>query len=118
MAQHMGGYLASRKRRNSTNSTVAIVDGGTAAKNTTNPLQCVTAQSVQKPGCWILHDVGNDAPCTGCVTSPDDPNWGGPLPRHNARSNNLFADGHVQSQKPSQWYWSKTLWLNPTVGGQ
>ena len=99
-------------------ATVAITDGGTAARNTTDPLQCVTPQTAQKPGCWILHDVGNDAPCVGCVTSPDDPNWGGPLPRHNARSNNLFADAHVQVQKPSQWYWARTPWLNPALGGQ
>jgi len=99
-------------------ATVAIVDGGTAPKNTTDPLQCVTAQSFQKPGCWIVHDVANDAPCVGCVSSPDDPNWGGPIPRHNGRSNNAFADGHVQVQKPAQWYWARTPWLMPEVGGQ
>src|SRR5262252_7135927 len=86
--------------------TIAVVDGGTAPKNTTDPLQCVTAKSVQKPGCWIVHDVANDSPCVGCVSSPDDPNWGGPLPRHNQRSNNAFVDGHIEVQKPAQWYWA------------
>jgi prepilin-type N-terminal cleavage/methylation domain-containing protein len=38
-------------------ATVAITDGGTAAKNTPDPMQCVTSQSAQKPGCWILHDL-------------------------------------------------------------
>jgi prepilin-type N-terminal cleavage/methylation domain-containing protein/prepilin-type processing-associated H-X9-DG protein len=99
-------------------STAAIVDGGTAPKNTADPLQCVTAQSFQKPGCWIVHDVANDAPCVGCVSSPDDPNWGGPIPRHDGRSNNAFVDGHVQVQKPAQWYWARTPWLMPDVGGQ
>jgi prepilin-type processing-associated H-X9-DG protein len=98
--------------------TIAIVDGGTAPSNTTDPLKCVTAQSLPKPGCWIVHDVANDAPCVGCVSSPDDPNWGGPLPRHNGRSNNACVDGHVEVQKPAQWYWARTPWLMPDVGGQ
>jgi prepilin-type N-terminal cleavage/methylation domain-containing protein len=59
-------------------STIHIVDGGTVARNTTNPLLCVTPQSTPKPGAWIVHDVANDSPCVGCVASPDDPNWGGP----------------------------------------
>ncbi len=67
---------------------------------------------------WIVHDVGNDAPCVGCVSSPDDPKWGGPLPRHNERSNILVADGQVQSQKPARWYWAKTPWSMLAAGGQ
>jgi prepilin-type N-terminal cleavage/methylation domain-containing protein/prepilin-type processing-associated H-X9-DG protein len=98
-------------------STVGIADGGTAAKNTTDPNQCVTIQSAQKPGCWILHDVADDAPCVGCVSSPDDPNWGGPFPRHNLRSNDAYLDGHVQPEKPARWYWARTPWLMPNVGG-
>jgi prepilin-type N-terminal cleavage/methylation domain-containing protein/prepilin-type processing-associated H-X9-DG protein len=97
--------------------TIYITDGGSAAKNTTDPKQCVTPQSRPKPGCWILHDVANDNPCVGCVSSPDDPNWGGPLPRHNERSNNAFVDGHVEAMRPAQWYWAKTPWLIPDIGG-
>jgi prepilin-type N-terminal cleavage/methylation domain-containing protein len=41
----------------------------------------------EKPGCWIVHDPANDAPCSGCVTATGDPNWGGPHLRHNQRSN-------------------------------
>jgi prepilin-type processing-associated H-X9-DG protein len=98
--------------------TSHIVDGGTAAKNTTDRLTCVTPQSPGKPGCWIVHDVANDAPCVGCVGSLDDPNWGGPNPRHNDRSNNAFVDGHVEAMKPMQWYWGGTPWLNPDSAGQ
>ena len=97
--------------------TAYIVDGGTAAKNTPDRMMCVTAQSPQKPGCWIVHDVGNDSPCVGCVSSTSDPNWGGPLPRHDERSNNGFADAHVERMKPMQWYWAGTPWLKPELGG-
>lgn len=95
-------------------TTVYIVDGGTAATLTKDRDKSVTPTTFKKPGCWIVHDVGNDAPCVGCVASREDPNWGGPDPRHNGRSNNLYADGHVESQKPRQWYWSDTPWLKPT----
>ena len=98
--------------------TIHIVDGGTAARNTTDPLQCVTPQSPQKPGCWIVHDVANDSPCVGCVSALNDPNWGGPLPRHSQRSNNGFVDGHVEAMKASRWYWASTTWLVPEIGGQ
>jgi prepilin-type processing-associated H-X9-DG protein len=97
--------------------TAYIVDGGSAPKNTIDPKQCVTAKSRPKPGCWILHDVATDSPCSGCVSSTDDPNWGGPLPRHNERSNNALADGHVEALRPAQWYWARSPWLLPDVGG-
>ena len=99
-------------------SVVYLADGGTAAANTTNPNLCVTAKSPPKPGCWILHDVANDAPATGAVSSTGDPNWGGPLPRHNNRSNNAFVDGHSESMRSAQWYWADTPYLKPDVGGQ
>jgi prepilin-type N-terminal cleavage/methylation domain-containing protein/prepilin-type processing-associated H-X9-DG protein len=98
-------------------ATIHIVDGGTAPTVTKDPDKCITAASLRKPGCWIVHDVANDAPCVGCVASPDDPNWGGPDPRHNGRSNNLYADGHLSAEKTRQWYWSFTPWLNPATGG-
>jgi prepilin-type N-terminal cleavage/methylation domain-containing protein/prepilin-type processing-associated H-X9-DG protein len=93
-----------------------ITDGGSKPVNSANPLLCMTATTPEKPGCWILHDVGNDAPNTGSVAG-DDPNWGGPMPRHNARSAIAFLDGHVTSLKPSAWYWAGTPWLKPDVGG-
>jgi len=93
-----------------------IADSGTKPVNTTNPLLCVTTSTPEKPGCWILHDPGDDAPNVGGVTN-DDPNWGGPSPRHNGRSAIAFLDGHVVSMKPSAWYWSLTPWLQPTKGG-
>jgi prepilin-type N-terminal cleavage/methylation domain-containing protein/prepilin-type processing-associated H-X9-DG protein len=98
-------------------STIHIVDGGTAPTLTKDPDKCITDASLRKPGAWIVHDVGNDSPCVGCVSSPNDPNWGGPDPRHSLRSNNLYTDGHVQAQKTREWYWASTPWLNPALGG-
>ncbi|MFM8419031.1 MAG: hypothetical protein ACKOEQ_02765, partial [Verrucomicrobiota bacterium] len=85
--------------------------------NNKDPQKSVTPTSKRKPGCWIVHDPGNDAPCTGCVSSPDDPNWGGPDPRHDQRSNILFVDGHTESLRPSQWYYAGTPYLDPARGG-
>ena len=92
-------------------STVHITDGGTRPVESADPNKCVTAASPEKPGCWIVHDPKNDAPATGSVTSANDLNWGGPHPRHNSRSNILFADAHVETKRPSEWYWSGTPWL-------
>ncbi len=98
-------------------SVVYMTDGGSRPINTTDPLRCVTPKSPEKAGCWIVHDPANDAPCVTCVTSPDDPNWGGPQLRHAERSNMTFVDGHVQAMKASQWYWAGTPWLKPSLGG-
>ncbi|MSU21995.1 MAG: prepilin-type N-terminal cleavage/methylation domain-containing protein [Pedosphaera sp.] len=98
-------------------STVYLTDGGTQPKNTKDPNLCVTPTSIEKPGCWIVHDPANDAPCTGCVTSTGDPNWGGPHLRHSQRSNIAFADTHVESLKASSWFYAGTPWLKPDVGG-
>jgi prepilin-type N-terminal cleavage/methylation domain-containing protein/prepilin-type processing-associated H-X9-DG protein len=97
-------------------STVYMTDGGSRPVNTKDPLKCVTSTSPEKAGCWIVHDPGNDAPNTGGVTNADE-NWGGPHLRHDGRSNVLFVDGHVQSMKASQWYWSGTPWLKAFEGG-
>ena len=93
-----------------------IADSGSKPVNTKDPLKCVTDATPEKPGCWILHDPGDDAPDTGGVTG-GDPNWGGPMPRHNRRSAILFLDGHIMSLKPSMWYWSLSPWLKPNIGG-
>ncbi len=98
-------------------NTVHLTDGGTKPLHTKDPQKCVTATSPEKPGCWIVHDPAQDAPCTGCVTSTGDPNWGGPHLRHNQRSNVLFADSHVELLRSSAWYYSDTSWLKPDVGG-
>ena len=96
--------------------TVSMTDGGTKPINTADPMKCVTEASPEKPGCWIVHDPKNDAPNTGGVTSTD-PNWGGPHPRHSGRSAVAFVDSHVESLKPSRWYWADSPWLKPDVGG-
>jgi prepilin-type N-terminal cleavage/methylation domain-containing protein/prepilin-type processing-associated H-X9-DG protein len=97
--------------------TVLLADAGTKPVNTTDPQRCVTQTTPEKPGAWIIHDPANDAPCSGCVTS-DDPNWGGPHPRHSGRSAVAFADSHIESLKPARWYWAGTPWLKPDIGGQ
>jgi len=94
-----------------------ITDSGSKPINTTDPNRCVTPATPEKPGTWIIHDPGNDAPNVGSVTD-DDPNWGGPMPRHPGfRSAIFFMDGHVESLKPSMWYWSLSPWLQPAKGG-
>jgi prepilin-type N-terminal cleavage/methylation domain-containing protein/prepilin-type processing-associated H-X9-DG protein len=98
-------------------ATVHLTDGGSRPVNSKDPFKCVTVASPEKPGCWIVHDPANDAPCTGCVTSTGDPNWGGPHLRHNQRSNVLFADTHIETKRASDWYWAGTPWLRPDLGG-
>ena len=102
-------------RRPST--TVHLTDGGVKPLNSVDFNKCVTPQSQEKAGAWVLHDPGNDAPCVGCVTS-DDPNWGGPHLRHSSRSVVLMADNHVEVLKSSRWYASGSAWLKPELGGE
>ncbi len=101
----------------SPSATVHLTDGGSQPVNTKDPLKCVTANSPEKAGCWIIHDPANDAPCSGCVVSSGDPNWGGPHLRHNQRSNVAYADTHIESRRASDWYWAGTPWLKPDIGG-
>src|SRR3989454_1229563 len=44
-------------------ATVHLTDGGSQPVNTKDPQKCVTPRSPEKPGCWIVHDPANDAPC-------------------------------------------------------
>ncbi len=98
-------------------ATVHLTDGGSRPVNTKDRFKCVTPQSVEKGGCWIVHDPANDAPCSGCVTSSGDPNWGGPHLRHNERSVIAYADTHIEVKRASDWYWAGTPWLKPDLGG-
>lgn len=92
--------------------TVFITDSGTRAEANKKP--SVTPLSRTKLGAWMLGDpqVGD---CPSCVTG-DNPNWCAPHLRHNERSNNGFADGHVESMK-AFWYFNNTPWLDPSRGG-
>ena len=99
-------------------SVVHMTDGGSQALNTQDPEKCVTVNSKEKAGCWIVHDPGDSAPCNGCVTS-SDPNWGGPHLRHSGGTSNVaFTDLHVESLQARRWFWSGTPWLDPSQGGQ
>ena len=98
-------------------STVHITDGGSHPLRTDNPEKCVTVDSEEKPECWIVHDPFSSDPCA-CTVNKNDPNWGGPLLRHNGRSSVAFADGHIETLQARQWYWGGTPWLKPNEGGQ
>ncbi len=100
-------------------ATVHLTDGASQPKATKDPLTCVTVNSPEKPGAWVLHDPVNSAPCTSCVTVPStsDPNWGGPHLRHNAKSNVAMADAHVEPLPASRWYYGGSGWLKADVGG-
>jgi prepilin-type N-terminal cleavage/methylation domain-containing protein/prepilin-type processing-associated H-X9-DG protein len=92
--------------------TIFMTDSGTLGDASKNP--SVTTSSPTKLGSWMLGDthVGD---CPGCVTG-SNPNWCAPHLRHNGRSNNGFADGHVESMK-GFWYYGNTPWLDPARGG-
>jgi prepilin-type N-terminal cleavage/methylation domain-containing protein/prepilin-type processing-associated H-X9-DG protein len=92
--------------------TIYITDSGSRAVASEVP--SVSPDSPKKSGAWILGDpkVGG---CPVCVTG-DNPNWCGPALRHSQRSNNGFADGHVETMKGS-WYYGDTPWLDPKRGG-
>jgi prepilin-type N-terminal cleavage/methylation domain-containing protein/prepilin-type processing-associated H-X9-DG protein len=98
-------------------STVHLTDSGARPLRTRDPKKCITPESPEKAGAWVLQDPETDDPCTGCVTSPTDPNWAGPHLRHNRRSNVAFADSHIEALPASTWYWGGTPWLKPEVGG-
>ncbi len=102
----------------SPSATVHITDGGSLPVATTDPLKCVTTQSPEKAGAWVLHDPVKSTPCDGCVISTGDPNWGGPHLRHSGRSEVVFADSHVEALLSSRWYYGGSPWLRADQGGQ
>jgi prepilin-type N-terminal cleavage/methylation domain-containing protein/prepilin-type processing-associated H-X9-DG protein len=99
-------------------ATVQYADGGSKPLDTTNPEKCITVQSPEKAGCWIVQDPSSSAKPGPMAIDAGDPNWGGPRLRHNARSVVAFVDGHTEQLRSSRWYWSGTPWLKPGVGGQ
>jgi len=113
-----GGFNLATLKENSVerpSTTVYLVETGTAAQKSSDPAKCVTASSPEKNESWLVDDVGGYGGSLVCGMS--DPNWGGPSLRHGGRSAVSFVDGHVDSMKPSQWYWLWTPWLNPALGG-
>ncbi len=99
-------------------ATVQFTDGGSKPLDTTNPEKCITVQSPEKAGCWIVQDPSSSAKPGPMAIDAGDPNWGGPRLRHGARSVVAFVDGHAEQLRSSRWYWSGTPWLKPGVGGQ
>ena len=97
-------------------ATVLLTDSGTLAINTTDPNRCVTTQSPQKAGGFVLDDPAD--PTIAGAINPADPNWCGPELRHsNGRSMVTLLDSHVEVKKASDWYWANTPWLDPARGG-
>lgn len=98
-------------------ATVLLADSGTLAINTTDPTLCVTSESPQKAGSFVLNDPADTQPGP-LVVSPVNPDWGGPELRHNqGRSAVGMTDGHVELKKAAEWYWARTPWLYPALGG-
>jgi prepilin-type N-terminal cleavage/methylation domain-containing protein/prepilin-type processing-associated H-X9-DG protein len=93
--------------------TIFITDSGCRADAAKKP--SVTPTSPKKSGAWMLGDPVAGQ-CPSCVTG-DNPNWCGPALRHNEKSNNGFADGHVEVMK-GFWYYAQTPWLDPNRGGE
>ncbi len=93
-------------------ATISLTDSGARGEPGRNP--AVLPTSRPKLGAWMLGDV-EAGDCPGCV-SGDNPNWCAPQLRHNQRSNNGFADGHVETMK-SFWYYARTPWLDGKRGG-
>lgn len=98
----------------SPSATVYLADAGVKAVDTVDPLKSVTLKSPEKAQAWIVEDPAGFG--SAFVTS-DDPNWGGPSPRHAGRSEVGFMDGHATAMKSAQWYYRNTPWLNPALGG-
>jgi prepilin-type N-terminal cleavage/methylation domain-containing protein len=114
LSQYVGYHQKPEASLRNPARTVFITDSGTRADASKRP--SVTPSSPTKFGAWMLGDpqVGD---CPSCVTGAENPNWCGPHLRHNMRSSNGFADGHVESMK-GFWYYGNTPWLDPTRGGE
>jgi prepilin-type N-terminal cleavage/methylation domain-containing protein/prepilin-type processing-associated H-X9-DG protein len=94
--------------------TVLLTDSGTLPVNTTNRARCVTEQSPQKAGAFVLNDPAATRP-NSLVVDPNNPDWCGPELRHNSgRSVVAMTDGHVEMKTAMEWYWGGTPWLYPT----
>ena len=97
--------------------TVLLTDSGTRPINTTDPNLCVTVQSPQKAGAFVLNDAGATQP-NSLVIDSNNPDWCGPELRHNGgRSVVTMTDGHVEVRRAAGWYWAGTPWLDPKKGG-
>lgn len=105
-------------------STVLFCDGGTQV-SATAPF--VTVNSPLKQAPWFLCDPdptyggkGGNAGCQGNDILPDsqNPEAAGPALRHSQLSNVTCADGHVKALAPARWYYQRTPWMNPSIGGE
>jgi len=97
-------------------TTLLLADSGTCPVDSTDPNLCVTLQSPQKAGAFVLNDPASPDPYPFVVV-PDNADWSGPELRHAERSVEIMTDGHTEVKRASDWYWSGTPWLDPATGG-
>ncbi len=98
-------------------STVASCDSGTMANSSFGLAPYITENSPARDRGWILsHPDGTSCNHPSYSADQGSYDWVAPALRHSARSNVMFADGHVKSMSGS-WYYPATPWLFPGVGG-
>ena len=103
---------------------VYTVDLGNVAIASTNPLASVQSPYGSTPisgkaSAWLLVYPTQSSvshPYSNLVLSAGDPDYAGPIYRHNRKVNVGFVDGHVETMGET-WYYDGSPWLNGLVGG-
>lgn len=105
-------------------STVYTCDLGNIAVPGANPTATVQTPYGSNPvspkaSAWLLvypTETAASHPYSQLVLSAGDPDYAGPIYRHNKRTNVGFVDGHVEPMGET-WYYDGSPWLNGLVGG-
>jgi prepilin-type N-terminal cleavage/methylation domain-containing protein len=88
-------------------STVLMCDGAVQS-STTAPW----VTNINKPTAWNLLD-----PVDYGWASTNNPDWGAPNARHNGLAVVIFTDSHVKAMRLDKWYYHRSPWFDPNVGG-
>lgn len=105
-------------------TTVYTCDLGNVAIPGINPKASVqtpygSVPASPKASAWLLVYPTETAPAhnwSQLVLSAGDPDYAGPIYRHNKKVNVSFVDGHVELMGET-WYYDGSPWLNALVGG-
>ena len=103
-------------------STVYTCDLGNVAISSTNPQGSVQTPYGSNPpsnkaSSWLLIYPDQTATqYTSLVLNAGDPDYAGPVYRHNRRTNVSFVDGHVELMGET-WYYNGSPWLDASRGG-
>ncbi len=103
-------------------ATVYTCDLGNVAISSTNPAGSVQTPYGSNPpsnkaSSWILIYPNQTATqYTSLVLNAGDPDYAGPIYRHNKRANVSFVDGHVDLMGET-WYYNGSPWLDAFRGG-